>query len=252
VELVMNVIDVSAWVGQYPFRGIPSSDIASLKRKMGQLRIERAIVAPFEGIFWENTLNAYELFVEELKSETSLELWPVVRPGATAGLEKLLDRYRPRGLRVLPNYHGYRLWDSAAAELMQLARERGMVVQVFQRIADERWHYLLHVPPVPQDDLEYLTAVYHDQPILLSGVQPLISLASRLREQPKLYVDISRVRGPQFAFESLVKDLPAEKLIFGSLWPVQIIEATLWQVTTAQIPAEVKQQILHDNAEWMF
>jgi predicted TIM-barrel fold metal-dependent hydrolase len=247
----VSVIDVGTWIGHYPFRGIPGSDVASLKRKMAELGIERAIVAPFEGVFWENTLDAYEKYAEQLASETSLELWPVVRPGAIVGLEKLLDRYAPRGLRLLPNYHGYRLSDPVAASLMNLARERAMIVQVFQRIADERWHHMLHVPGVAQDDLEYLTSVYHDQLILLSGVQPLSFLASRLREQPKLYADISRVRGPQFAIETLVEKLPVEKLVFGSLWPIQIVEATLWQVTTAKISDEAKQRILHDNAAAM-
>ena len=132
-----SVIDVAAWVGQYPFRGIAGSDVEALKRKMGELRIERAIIAPFEGIFWENTLDAYEQCAAKLEQEKSLELWPVVRLGATFGLEQLLDRYRPRGIRLLPNYHGYRLSDPGAADLMQLARERGMIVQVFQRVADE-------------------------------------------------------------------------------------------------------------------
>jgi predicted TIM-barrel fold metal-dependent hydrolase len=245
----VGVINVAVWVGQYPFRGIPGSDVAALKRKMSELRIDHAIVAPFEGIFWENSLDAYERTVDKLGGEQTLEVWPVVRPEPTAGLEELLERHRPRGMRLLPNYHRYRVSHPAVAKLMELARERGMIVQVFQRIADERWHYMLHVPPVPQEDMEYLTAVYHDQPVLLSGVQPLAFLASRLREQPMLYADLSRVRGPQFAIETLVKTLPVEKLIFGSLWPIQIIEATLWQVTTAKIDVGLKRRILRDNAE---
>ena len=34
VGLGMNVIDVSAWIGGYPFRGIPNSSLDHLRRKM--------------------------------------------------------------------------------------------------------------------------------------------------------------------------------------------------------------------------
>jgi predicted TIM-barrel fold metal-dependent hydrolase len=244
----MSVIDVSAWIGSYPFRGIPNSSLENLRAKMKELKIERAIVSPYEAVFWENNLDAYERFAEQLSGDATIELWPVVRPGATIGLEKLLERFRPRGLRLLPNYHGYRLSDPSAQEILDLAKSRGMIVQVFQRIADERWHYLLKVPPVDQADLEYLTSVHTDQRILLSGLNSLAPFASRLRQNVNLYADLSRVRGPQFAIESMVKSLPVEKLLFGSLWPVQIIEATLWQITSAKIDDELKTALLRDNA----
>ncbi len=244
----MSVIDVSAWIGAYPFRGIPNSSLDDLRAKMNELQIERAIVSPYEAIFWENNLDAYERFAMQLADDDKIEVWPVVRPGATAGLEKLLDRFRPRGIRLLPNYHGYQLSDSRARDVLDLAKSRNLIVQVFQRIADERWHYLLKVPPVDQNDLDYLTSVHVDQPILLSGLNSIAPFASRLKQNKNFYADLSRIRGPQFAIEAMVKSLPVEKLVFGSLWPVQIIEATLWQITSAKIDESVKQQLLGGNA----
>lgn len=248
-SLATRVIDTSAWIGNYPFRGIPNSSIADVKRLQKELNIEKSIVAPFEGIFWENTLDAHKHFAEQIAGESTLELWPVVRPGAAVGIEKLLDRYKPRGIRLLPNYHGYRLSDPDAGRILDLARERKLIVQVFARIADERWHHLLHVPGVDQHDLDYLTSVYADQPILISGAASLGPLSARLKELPMLFADHSRIRGPQFAIESLAKSLPMGKIVFGSLWPIQIIEATLWQVTTAKIDDAMKSAVLYDNAQ---
>jgi predicted TIM-barrel fold metal-dependent hydrolase len=242
-----GVIDVSAWVGQYPFRGVPSS-MAELKRRAASCGIARFVVAPYEAVFWENTLDAYAEWAEKLADEPLVEVWPVVRPGAMHGLDKLLERHRPRGLRLVSNYHGFRLYESTVDPIMRLARERGMVVQVFQRLADERWQWIAHVPEVPLHDLEYVTSVYDRQPIIVSAMNRPQSLADRLTHQPQVYVDISRVRGPAFAIESLVSSVPVNRLLFGSLWPVQIIEATLWQVTTARIDAAQRDAILHDNA----
>jgi predicted TIM-barrel fold metal-dependent hydrolase len=244
-----NVIDVSAWVGNYPFRGIPNSGVDDLKRKLDELHISRAIVAPFEAIFWENNLDAYERWTDLIAAHRELELWPVMRPGATLGLDKLLDRFKPRGIRLLPNYHGYRLSDRSVEPILKMARERDLIVQVFARIADERWHYMMKVPGVDNVDLEYLTSTCGQQRILISGCNSLAFLASRMRDQPLLCADISRVRGPQFAIEKMVEQLPVKKIVFGSLWPVQIIEATLWQVTTAKIEPAARDAILYANAQ---
>jgi hypothetical protein len=242
------VIDVALWAGQYPFRGIPSATIPDLESRMGTLNIEHGVVAPLEGIFWENNLDAYDRLADDLSDNPALDVWPVLRPGALHGVQKRLDRYHPRGLRLCPNYHDYRLSDPAAADLFALARERNMIVQIFQRIADERWHYLLKVPGVDPTDLEYLTAVHPDQPMILSGLASLPPFANRLRQLPNLYADLSRVRGPQFAIEQLCQSCPPDRLLFGSLWPIQIIEATLWQITTANIDQSTRDAILHRSA----
>ena len=242
------VIDVAMWVGQYPFRQIPHSSLDDLRGKLAELRIERAVVSGYECVFAENNLDAYRAWAERLSGDASLEVWPVVRPGMTHGLEKLLDQHRPRGLRLTPNYHGYHLYDRSAERIMNLARERGMIVQVFQRLADERWHYGMKVAGVEQGELEYLTARFGEQPLLLSAMTSYGSIVSRLPQCPNLYLDVSRVRGPQFAIEEMAKKVPTDRLVFGSLWPQQIVEATLWQVTTAKIDDAVRTALLRDNA----
>jgi len=72
-------------------------------------------------------------------------------------------------------------------------------------------------------------------------------LSEQLKHNKQLYVDTSRIRGPVFAFEKLVKNIPAEKILFGSLWPIQIVQATLWQIQQSSIPASVRHRILNGN-----
>ena len=117
-------VDVALWLGQYPFRGIPGAGVEELERRMGALNIEHGVVAPLEGVFWENGLEAYDRLADEISGTGRFDVWPVVRPGGMWGIEKLLDRYRPRGIRLVPNYHGYRLSEGAVGEIMELARGR--------------------------------------------------------------------------------------------------------------------------------
>lgn len=243
-----GVVDFSVWFGSYPFRGIGGSGIADWRRKADDLGIELAIASPLESVFWENNLDAYARAADELAGDPRVEVWPVVRPGGMHGLEAMLDKYNPRGIRLVPSYHDYHLYDHSAEPIMALARERGLAVQVFTRIADERWHYMLKAPELPLHDLEYAASIFEDQTIIVSGLNRPQSLVSRMKQHPRLYSDISRLRAPVFGFEQLVTQAPTDRLVFGSLWPIQIIEATLWQVTSARVDPTVRNAVLSGNA----
>jgi predicted TIM-barrel fold metal-dependent hydrolase len=246
----IQIIDVAAWVGHYPFRGILNSSLEHLRQQMRAIGIAKSIVSPFEAIFWENNLDAHAQWLLRLGARQDLELWPVVNPAMPGQLEefkRLCEVNRPRGLRLTPNYHGYRLDDPCVARLMGLAGQFGIVVQVFARIADERWHWMLKVPPVASEDLLYFTSVFAGQRIILSAVNSIREFIPRLKQQPSLYVDISRLRFPIFALEQLLTDAPPEQVVFGSLWPIQITEATLWQVEEARVDEKVKTAVLRDN-----
>lgn len=243
------VIDLTLWVGQYPFRQIPNSSVDHLRSRMAELRIERGVVSGLECLFAENNLDAYRHWAERLEGDGSLEVWPVIRPGATRGLERLLDRFRPRGLRLLPNYHGFRLSDRSVEPILRLARERGMIAQVFQRVADERWHWMLKVPPVDDNELLYFAAACGQQPLLISGLNAFSpAMLAHVAQSGGVYLDLSRIRGPQFTIEQLASKVRVDRIVFGSLWPIQIIEATLWQVTTARLEGTVRAAMLADNA----
>jgi uncharacterized protein len=244
-----GAVDCSAWIGTYPFRAIPRSSIDDLRERMQVLGIDRAIVSPFEALFQENNLDSYAHAAAQLKSDPGLEVWPVIRPGALHGFEKLLDEYRPGGMRLVPNYHGYRLYDRTVERIMAAARERRMMVQIFTRIADERWHWMLKVPELSLAEIEHAVSIYGNQPLLISGLNAPQNLSPRMQQHPGLFADVSRVRGPLFAMEKLLASSVSEKLVFGSLWPIQIIEPTLWQITSAPVPDEKKNAVLHTNAK---
>jgi len=147
----------------------------------------------------------------------------------------------------MPNYHAYRLWHPEMDRLMAMAAERGIIVQICTRIADERWHWMLKIPAVSREDVDHVTSRYTDARVLVSGCAEIVRIAPRLRECPNFYADTSRIRGPVLALEHLANIAPLEKLVFGSLWPIQMIEASLWQITWTQLPEPTKANLLHGN-----
>jgi len=156
-----------------------------------------------------------------------------------------------RGIRILPNYHGYRLWDPCAEELLTLAREHNLIVQVFVRIVDERWQHMHFTPAVDVgQDIAYLISMFPKNKVIVSGtsIAELRSLTSALKAHPALYADISRVRGPVFALDNFAETMPLQRILLGTLWPVQIMEASVWEITTSTLSAQHQRAILYDNA----
>lgn len=209
------------------------------------------MASSFQGLFEEDNLAAYHRAVQEAGEVPGLQVWPVVnpsRPNQLARLEKVLGENPARGLRLLPNYHGYRLDAPFVGELMEWARSHGLVVQVFQAIADVRWHWLLVVQPVSDEELVCFARKFPEAEIILGGLARPRAVADVLRANPRCYLDLSGVRGPLFAVEHLVADLPATQILFGSLWPLQAAESILEQIKEARLGEETRALLLGENA----
>jgi predicted TIM-barrel fold metal-dependent hydrolase len=250
------ICDVAAWLGPYPFRHLRECSLDDLVARCDRLGIGRVVASGYDNLFAQNGLETWRIWREAIAAhpaETRIDYWPVVNPAAPGELRRFSEYaavHRPRGIRLLPNYHGYRLWEPAVADVMAVARQMDLVVQVFVRIADERWHWMLHTSAVDvNQDIAYLTSQFQEQPLVISGASAgeIGFLGRRMRQQRMLYADLSRVRGPIFALDRIDQAAPVDRLLFGSLWPVQIIEASLWEITTSTLDAGIQRAILGGN-----
>lgn len=251
--------DLSAWIGPYPFRHLREYTLDDWLVRARRAGVGRAVVSGYDQLFAQNGLECWPIWVDRIARHTEarnrVECWPVVNPAMPGELRRLGESLRntpARGIRLLPNYHNYRLWDTHVADLMAMAREQDLIVQVFIRIVDERWQWMLHTPAVDVgQDIAYLTSMFQQNRLLVSGGSPaeLQGMAERLRAHPSLHADISRVRGPVFVLDHIDRSLPLHRLVLGTLWPMQIMEASIWEVTTSRLSADQQRAILWSNAE---
>ncbi len=247
-----STFDATAFFGDYPFRGFAQSSLEDLNSRCEQHNVSGAAVSSFQQIFWENNLEAARRDADEIAKHATLQHFVVVNPSyprQLVELEKVLSGYPVAGLRLLPNYHRYHLWDACARDLFTLAQTHHLPVQIHREIQDQRMHWMLPVAPLASAELEWILANPPQVKVLLSGLSnaDLRGLQSKILEAPNVWADLCRVRGPVFGIEKLTELVKAKRLVYGSLWPIQNMASSLLQIEDAQISEEERNAILRSN-----
>ncbi len=155
------------------------------------------------------------------------------------------------GIRLHPNYHGYRLDEPVAAELFDLAVQRGLIVQLVVRMEDPRLqHPLMRVADV---DLKPLLELVKVRPslrlVVLNGL-----MAVRGKELQSLlatchvWFEIAMSEGIG-TLEYLLQSVPLGRLLFGSHLPFFALESPVLKLQEAGLDDRQRQAIEHLSAE---
>jgi hypothetical protein len=165
-------------------------------------------------------------------------------------LRRCHEEYGMRGIRLHPNYHGYKLDDPVTAELLANAARRQLLVQVVVMLEDQRTqHPLVQVPPV---DISNLAAVVERidrlRLVLLNCFQPHHpQFISSLAATGKVYFDTATLEGLG-GIENLLQHLPFKCLLFGSNAPLFYFESAVLKLKESFLNEEQKKFISSENA----
>jgi predicted TIM-barrel fold metal-dependent hydrolase len=183
-------------------------------------------------------------------------------PDWEVDLSRCQEKYRMPGIRLYPSYHNYTLQKPEVARLLQLAQERGLIVQLAVRMEDPRVH--LPVTRTPVVDVaglpELLAAVPKIRVQLLNAfisTQPLGGQAGwRLVEQTQATLDISHVEG-QGGIGKLITPArdsgrapcPVERILFGSHAPYFPCESAVFKLFESPLGRGELEKVMHGNAQ---
>lgn len=137
------------------------------------------MISSFHEIFWENTFDAARRLAAQVGDNDFLTRFVTVNPTYPRQLEELpalAAHIGAAGLRLFPNYHGYRLWDERVAQLFELTGQLDLPVHIFREIQDARLQWMHFVPPVADEDFDWLL-----------GASPSISLLRERLEHRKYH-----------------------------------------------------------------
>ena len=250
-----GLIDVNVNLGRWPLRRVRGDDTSALAAMLRRQGVVQAWAGSFDGLLHKNigTVNARladecrrygrGLFVPFASINPKLPDWE-------EELRRCAEEHRMPGIRLHPNYHGYKLDDPDFARLLRLATERHLIVQLVLVMEDERMmHPLLRVEPV---DTAPLVNLVKQTPglrlVLLNALRtlrgrPLLDLISA----GEVYVETSMLEGVG-GVEKLLAQIPTDRVLFGSYAPLFYFESALLKLKESALTGEELLAMRSGNA----
>lgn len=247
------LIDTNVTLSRWPFRRCPLDETPALVAKLREQGVTQAWAGTLDGLLHKDLAAANTRLAAECRAHADLLVpFGSVNPKLPDWEEELRrcgEVHRMPGLRLHPNYHGYKLDDPVFTRLLALAAEKKLIVQLAVLMEDERTlHPLVQVPPVDTAPLANLLKK-------IPGVRlQLLNAFRTLRGEPLLrlaaagaHFEISMLEGAG-GVANLVKQLPAERLLFGSHAPLFYFESAALKLKESVLTLEQDRAIRSGNA----
>lgn len=259
VPLSNGLIDVNINLGRWLLRGLRFDDTAALVAKLRGHGVTQAWAGSFDGLLHKDIAAVNARLADECRRHGRGLLVPFgsINPKAPdweEDMHRCVEVHHMPGLRLHPNYHGYKLDDPDFARLLRLATERHLLVQLALLMEDERMmHPLLRVEPV---DTAPLAEVVKQTP----GVRlVLLNALGKLRGQPlhnliaagEISVEISMLEGVG-GVANLLAQVPSDRVLFGSHAPLFYFESALLKLKESPLTPEQLGAMRNRNAHRLF
>jgi predicted TIM-barrel fold metal-dependent hydrolase len=251
------IIDTNTHLSRWPFRRLVGDETPDLVSRLRKRNVGQAWVGSFDGILHKDIagVNA-RLAADCLRyGRDFLAPFGSVNPSLPNWQEdvrRCSQVHRMPGIRLHPNYHGYKVADPIFAELLHLATENGLIVQLAVSLEDQRTQSpLLPVPPV---DLAALPAVLKQAPgtrLVLLNWRPGADEPQQLQALAgagEVYFDIATAEGIEI-IARLVELLQPERILFGSHFPFFYFESALLKMQESGLSASQKEALFEGNAK---
>ncbi len=250
-----RLVDVNVNLGQWPLRRLAGDDTAGLVTMLRSHGVLQAWAGTFDGLLHKDLIGANARLVEECRRRGQGLLLPFgsINPKLPEWEDALMQCARVHhmsGIRLHPNYHGYRLDDPAFKKLLSLATGLGLIVQLAVVMEDERMmHPLLRVEPVN-------TAPLADLVRETPGLRLVLVNALRTSRGPQLkkligagnvFVEISMLEGAG-GIGNLLQEVPVDRVLFGSHAPFFYFPAAQLKLQESPLSSEQLAAIRNKNA----
>lgn len=243
------MIDVNVNLSRWPFRRLPGDETAALVAKLRKSGVTQAWAGSFDGVFHKDLASANARLVAECRRyEGFLLPFGSVNPKLPdwrEDLRRCSEQHQMQGIRLHPNYHGYRLDDRDFRELLSLAASRNLIVQLALCMEDERTqHPLMRVPPVDIAPLPDAIAAERRLKLVILNCYPQLPIEKLrpLSSAGQVYFDSSMVE----RVGGLTR--LGERAVFGSHYPFFNLEAALLKVEESGLTGTNRTAIVEGNA----
>lgn len=250
-------IDVSAFLGAYPWRRVPGTSPEALLAAMDRVDIDQAWVTHLPGVFWRDPMDGNRWLYEAAARESRFRPVPAVHPGLPHWGEAVAaarDAGAP-AVRADPTFVGI---EPAGLEMRALGAAcalAGMPLMLTVRFEDGRQRH-------PNDRAEELppwavrTLVRSDPALRLlithadrSFIEE-VHFGSTPDEAARILWDITWVWGPpEDHLAILLETIGPARFAFGTGQPLRIPETSIVRLDLLDLAADDRARIESGNAE---
>ena len=248
--------DCNGFIGEWPFRRFYHGGMEGLQKVWEQAGITAGAVSTLNSVFYNDPMEAEELLAETLKGTSCLHIMGVnpTLPATALSIDEAVERFGIRGVRIYPGYHGYRLDDPCIEGLYKVLKKHDLPLIVSVHLEDLRVNYLMTPRILTEEELKALPDRMPDVKILYTAMQAyeVTGMAETFREKENLFVECSWFKSAVHPFEEVMENVPAEKILYGSGYPLNCLQSTMTALEHAAISKEDKAMILSGNAARFF
>jgi predicted TIM-barrel fold metal-dependent hydrolase len=249
------ITEVNVSLSRWPFRRLTGDEPAALAAGLRKRNVSQAWAGTFDGIFHKDLSAANARLAKDCRTHGAGFLLPFGSinpklPDWQEDLRRCHEEHKMPGIRLHPNYHGYKLDDPAFRELLRLASGRKLIVQLALTMEDERTqHPLMRVPPV---DIAPLSGVIKSSPelrLVVLNCYPAfrIEALKELSSSGEIYFDFAMVERIG-AVSRLAAQVSFPRVLFGSNSPLYYFESALLKVRESGLTQAQSNAVFAENA----
>jgi len=250
-----GLIDVNACLCRWPLRHLPGEDTADLVSRLRRHGVAQAWVGSLDALLHRDIAAVNARLADECRryGDGSLVPFGSVNPKLPDwqdDLRRCVEEHHMPGIRLHPNYHGYKLDDPDSERLLRLAAERRLIVQLALIMEDERMmHPLLRVEPTSVAGLPGLLKQMPGLRLVLLNSQRVLrgQALADLMAAGEVYVEIAMLEGVG-GVGSLLGQVPRNRVLFGSFTPLFYFESALLKLQESPLSDEQLAAIRCENA----
>jgi len=249
------IIDVNVSLSRWPFRRLTGDESADLVARLRKRNVTQAWAGTFDGLLHKDLAAANARLARDCRTHGPGFLVPFGSinpklPDWQEDLRRCHEVHKMPGIRLHPNYHGYKLDDPAFRELLKLAVARKLLVQLALCMEDVRvQHPLMQVPPVDFTPLADLVAGEPQLRLVILNSYPTLPVErlQKLSAAGEVYFDFAMVERVG-AVARLAAQVSFPRVLFGSNYPLYYFESALLKVQESGLTEAQTKAVFEENA----
>ncbi len=249
-------VDVSAFLGSYPYRRVPGTSPEAVIQAMDRVGIEEAWATHLPGVFWRDPHEGNPWLLDCCARHPRLRPVPAVQP-ELADWEAVLRLAREAGVpavRADPTFYGIAAAGPAMRGLVRACGEAGLPLMLAVRLEDARQRHpndgAGELPAaavralVRSDPRVRLLITHADRPFIEE-----VHFGSTPEEAGRIWWDVTWIWGPpEDHLETLLRTVGAARFVFGTGQPLRIPENAVAKLDLLDLTPGDRAAIESENA----